>query len=196
MELHGAADVEGAVQHGVGAIEIADPDADLSKRRERDRQSRPLAEALVKVDGALGEREGLLVAVSNQRDVRLVAVHRRQHIVGLQQRGHALRLPKCRVGLVVAPGLREHDGRERVHHGQVTLVAGGVQGGGCLGNVLAHDRHVADLPIALAKVEVRQADGAGVVRDLRLFQRTVMQRDGPGLLAAGKRDPPMQSPEI
>ena len=43
----------------------------------------PWPEAFVQVDGALGQRQRLLVAMANQRDVGLVAVDRRQHVVGL-----------------------------------------------------------------------------------------------------------------
>ena len=43
-----------------------------------------LAEPFVQVDGALGERQRLLVAVADQRDVGLVAVDGREHVVGLR----------------------------------------------------------------------------------------------------------------
>ena len=116
VELHRAAHVERAVQHRIGAIEVADAHADLAERGERDRQAGSLAEPLVQIDGALGERERLFVAVANQRDVGLVAVDRRQHIVGLENRGHPLGLAQRRIGFVVAAGLREHDRRQRMHH--------------------------------------------------------------------------------
>ena len=196
VELHRAADVERAVQHGIGAIEIADAHADLSERRERDRQTRALSKSLVQVDRALGERERLFVAVANQRDVGLVAVDRREHIIGLENRGHALGLAQRGIRFVVAAGLREHHRRQRMHHREVALVARGVQRGRGFGNVLAHDRHVADLPIALAEIEVGEPDGARVVRDLGLLQRAVVQRDRPRLLAARKRDPAVQAPQI
>jgi len=196
VELHGTANVEGAVQHGVGAIEVADAHADLAERRQCNRQAGALAQALVQVHRPLGESQGLLVAVPNQGHVGLIAIYRRKDIVRLQQRGHALRLPKGGVRFVVAAGLREHDRRQRVHHRQVPPIAGRVQGGRRFGNVLAHNRHVADLPIALSQIEVGEANGAGVVRDLGLFQRPVVEGDGPGLLAAGKGDAPVQAPEI
>jgi hypothetical protein len=82
------------MQHRVGAIEIADADADLAERRQRDGQGRDPAESLVQVDRALGERERLFVAVADQRDVGLVPVDGGQHIVGLEDRGHALGLPQ------------------------------------------------------------------------------------------------------
>jgi hypothetical protein len=122
--------------------------------------------------------------------------HTSPALVGLEHGRHALGLAQRGKRFVVAPGLRQHDGRQRVHHGQVPAVAGRVQRCRGFGNVLAHNRHVADLPIALAQVEMRQADGARIVRDLGLLQRAVVQRDGPGLFAAGKGDPPVQPPEI
>ena len=183
------------MQHGFGAIEIADAHADLPERRERDREARALPEAFVQVDGALGERERLLVAVANQRDVRLVAVDRRQHVVGLEERGHALGLPQRGVGFVVAAGLREHHRRQRMHHREVAPVAGGVQRGGGFGDVLAHDRHVADLPVALAEIEVGEADRARVVGDLGLLQGAVVERNRPRLLAAREGDAAVQAPQ-
>ena len=81
-------------------------------------------------------------------------------------------------------------------HREVASIAGGVQGGGGFGDVFADDGHVADLAVALAEIEVREADGARIVRDLRLFQGAVVQRDRARLLAAGKGDAAVQSPEI
>ena len=72
MELHGAANFERAMQHGLGAREIADAHADLAERGERDRKAGPLSETFLQRDRALGERQGLIVAMPNQRDVRLV----------------------------------------------------------------------------------------------------------------------------
>ena len=71
-----------------------------------------------------------------------------------------------------------------------------MQRGGGFGDVLADDRHVADLAIALAEIEMREADGARVVRDLRLLQRAVVQRDGARLFAARKGDAAVQPPQI
>ena len=79
---------------------------------------------------------------------------------------------------------------------EVPPVAGGVQRRGGFGDVLADDRHVADLAVALAEIEVGEADGARVVRDLGLLQRAVVQRDGARLLAAGEGDAAVQPPEI
>ena len=150
----------------------------------------------MEIHGALGERQRLFVAVANQRDVGLVAVDGRQHIVGLQHRRHALGLPQRGVGFVVAAGLRQHDGRQRVHHGEVAPVAGGVQRRGGLGNVFADDGHVADLAVALPEIEVGEADGARVVGDFGLLEGAVVQRDRARLFAARERDAAVQSPQI
>ena len=53
----------------------------------------------------------------------------------------------------------------------MAAVAGGVQRGRGLGDVLADDRDVADLAVALAELVVGEADGARVVRGLGLLQR-------------------------
>jgi hypothetical protein len=45
-------------------------------------------------------------------------------------------------------------------HREVALVTGGVQRGRRLRNVLADDRRVADLAVALAEIEMGQADRA------------------------------------
>ena len=79
---------------------------------------------------------------------------------------------------------------------EVALVAGGVQRRGRFGDMLADDGHVADLAIALAEIKMREADGARVVRDLRLLQRAAVKRDGARLFAAGEGDAAVQPPQI
>ena len=61
-----------------------------------------------------------------------------------------------------------------MHQREMTAVAGGVQRRGGLGDVLAHDRDVADLAIALAELVVGEADAARVVRRFRLLQRAAV----------------------
>ena len=184
------------MQHGVGAIQVADADADLSERRERDREAWALTEPLVQVDRAFGERQGLFVTVADQRDVGLVSVDGCEHIVRLEDRGHALGLPQCGVGFVVTPGLRQHHRRQGMHHREVTPVAGGMQRGGGFGDMLPHDSHVADLPVTLSEIEVGEADRSRVVCNLGLFQRAVMERNGPRLFAARERHSAMQAPQV
>ena len=79
---------------------------------------------------------------------------------------------------------------------EVPPVAGGVQRRGGFGDVLADDGHVADLPVALAEIEVGEADGARVVRDLGLLQGAAVQGDGARLFAARERDAAVQAPQI
>ena len=184
------------MQYRVSAIEVADPDANLSKGRERDREPRPQAQTFVQVDGAFCEGQRLFITVTNQRDVGLVAIDRRQHVVGLQQGRHAFSLAQCGIGLVIAPGLGQHDRRQRVHHGEMATIPGGMQGRRGLGDVFAHNRHVADLAVTLAEIEMGEADGAGVMRNLGLLERPVVQRNGARLLTAGKGDAAVQPPEI
>ena len=74
-------------------------------------------------------------------------------------------------------------------------IASRVQRRGGLGDVLADDRDVADLLVALAELVVRQADRSRIVRDLRLFQRAAMQRDRTRLIAARRSHPPVQAPQ-
>ena len=170
-EMERAADVERAVQRLLGALQVAEADADLAERGERDGEPVRRARVLVQRDAALGERERLLVAVLHQRDVRLVAAHRRQHVVGLDDDRQPLGLAQRGHRLVEPPVLRERDARQRVHQREVAPVAGGVQRGRRLGDVLADDRHVADLAIALPELVVGEADGARVVGALGLLER-------------------------
>src|SRR6185295_19922606 len=84
---------------------------------------------------------------------------------------------------------------ERVDEREMTAIAGGVQGRGRLGNVLADDRDVADLPVALPELVVREADAAGVVRRFRVLQRARVHGDRARLIAARRRKPSVQAPE-
>jgi hypothetical protein len=77
----------------------------------------------------------------------------------------------------------------------MTAVAGGVQGGGRLGNVFADDRDVADLSIALAELVVGQPDAARFVRRLGVFQRARVHGDRARLIAACRRQASVQAPE-
>ena len=175
---------------------MAEAHADLAERRERSRQAGALADAFVQGHGALGQRQRLLVAMADQRDVGLIAIHHREDIVGLNGGGQAFGLPQRRRGFVVAARLREHRGRQRVHLREVAAIAGGVQRRRGFGDVLAHDGQVADLAVAEAEAEVGEPDGAGVVRHLGLLQRPAVQGDGARLLAAGEGDAAVRTPEI
>ena len=139
---------------------------------------------LVKRDAAFGERQRLLVVMLQHRDVCLVAADDGEDVVGVHHRGEAFGLPQGGHCLFVAAQLGERHSRERVNQSEVPPVAGGVQRGGGLRDVLTEDREVADLPIALAELVVGQADGGRVVGGLRVLQRTDEETDGARLIAA------------
>ena len=82
-----------------------------------------------------------------------------------------------------------------MHQREVSPVAGGVQRGRGLGDVLADDRGVADLGVAERQLVVGEADGARVVGDLRVLQRASVQGDRARLLAAGVGDAAVQTPQ-
>ncbi len=62
--------------------------------------------------------------------------------------------------------------------------------------MLAHDRHLADLPVAQPELVVGEADGARVVRALRLFQGLGKEGDAAGRLAPRHRQPAVHAPEV
>ena len=195
VELNRAAHFERAVQRVLGADEIAQAHADLAERGERHREAVAGPVRFVQRHAPLRQRERLLVTMLKHHHVGLVAADGREDVVGLHHRGEALRLPQRRHRLVVAPELRERDAGERVDEREMTAIAGGVQGGGRLGNVLADDRDVADLPVALPELVVREADAAGVVRRFRVLQRARVHGDRARLIAARRREPSVQAPE-
>ena len=59
-----------------------------------------------------------------------------------------------------APRLREQNGRQRVHEREVATIAGRVQRGRGLCQVLADDAGIADLLVAECQLVMREADGA------------------------------------
>jgi len=63
VELNGTSYIERAMQRVFGADQIAEPDADLSERRERDGESVARSVGFVQRDAALGERQRLLVTM-------------------------------------------------------------------------------------------------------------------------------------
>ena len=195
VKLNRAANVERAMQCVRSARQIAEPDADLAECPQRHGESVTRPVRLVQRHASLGQRERLLVAVLEHHDVCLIAAHRRHHVVGPDQRGQTLRVAQRRHRLFGAAELRQRDAGEGMDERQVAPIAGGVQGGCRLADVLANDRHLADLPIALTELIVGQPDGARVVRQLGLLERAAVERDGPGLIAARRREAPVQPPE-
>src|SRR5262249_53743697 len=78
---------------------------------------------------------------------------------------------------------------------EMTTVAGCVERGSGLGDVLADDREGAALRVAAAKLVVRQADRARLVRALGVFQRAALQGDGAGLITARPCEAAVQPPQ-
>ena len=148
------------MQRFVGARKVPQTDADLAERGEGDRETMAGAMRFVQRDAALRQRKRLLVAVLHHRHVRLVAADQREDVVGVDRCGQPLRLAKRAHRFVIAADLGERNARQRVDERELAAIAGGVQGGGRLGDVLADDRHIANLPVALAEVVMGKADGA------------------------------------
>ena len=195
-EVQRAAHVERAVEHLFRAPQIADPHADLSERRQRDAEPVRRARLLLQLDAALGERQRLIVPVLHQRHVGLVAADGGQHVARLDHHRQTLGLAQRRDRLVEPSFLRERHAGERVHHREVTPVAGGVQRGGRAGDVLADDGHVADLPVAEPELVVGEPDGARIVRALGLLQRLRQERDAARRLAARHGQPAVHAPQV
>ena len=82
-------------------------------------------------------------------------------------------------GFIAASGLREQDSRERVHERQVAAIAGRVEGGGGLGQMLTDDARFTDLLVAEGEFVVGQTDGTRVVREFGVLERAGVQRDRP-----------------
>ena len=72
----------------------------LSERGERNREAAPGADLLLQRRALFGQRQRLLVAVLNQRDVRLVVADDAEHVLRLHRRGEALGLPQARRSLL------------------------------------------------------------------------------------------------
>ena len=112
VELDRTANVEGAVQRILCARQIAEPDADLAERGERDGEAVAGSVRLVQDHAALGERKRLLVAVLQHHHVRLIAADGREHVVGGHRRGKPLGLPQRHHRFVVLTELRHRDAGE------------------------------------------------------------------------------------
>ena len=142
-----------------------------------------------------GQRQRLVVAVLNQRHVRLVVEDDAEHVVRVHRRGEVLGLTQRRHGFVHAPALRQHDAGQRMKQREVSPVARCMERRCGFGDVLADDRRVADLLVAVAELVVGEADGFGIVRLFGMTQRAAEQRDRAGLVAFRKRDAAMKPPE-
>ncbi len=83
-----------------------------------------------------------------------------------------------------------------MHLGEVAAIARRVQGRRRLRDVLADDDGVADVPVAEAELVMSQADGARVVRALRLLEGAAEERDAAGRLPARDGQLAVQAPEL
>ncbi len=151
---------------------------------------------LLQLDAAFGERQRLLVPMLHQRDVGLVAADRRQDVAGLDEHRQALGLRERRHRLVETSFLRERHARQRVHHRQVPAIADGMERRRRLGQVLADDAGVADLAIAEAQFEVREANRAGIVSALGGLEGLGEEGDAAGRFAAGSGEAAVHPPEV
>ena len=86
-----------------------------------------LVTRLVEGHGAFGQRHRLVVAAAQLRDGGLVHVGERQHVVGAEGGRQPLGVAQRAGCVFVAPLLREHDTRHRMHLRQVPPVAGRMQ---------------------------------------------------------------------
>ena len=67
---------------------------------------------------------------------------------------------------------------------EVSPIASCVEGRCSFGQMLADDSGITDLLVTERKLIMRKANGARIVRQLRMLQRTRMEGDGARLLAA------------
>ena len=195
VKLNRAADLERPVERLFGARQIAEAHANLPERAERDRESVARAVLLVQRHAALGERERLLVPVLQHHDARLIAADGGEHVVGMHDRRKPLGLTERGHRFVVASELGERDARQRMDERQMATISRGVESGRGFGDVLAHGRGVADVPVALAELVVREPDAPGLVGELGLLEGAAVQRNRARLVAADVGQPPVQPPE-
>jgi len=192
VELDRAAHVERAVQRLLGPFELAESHTDLAQGRQGDRQPMPGSLGFVERDASLGYRQRLFVTVLDHRDIRLVATDRGDDVVGVNERSQPIGMAERAHRVVEAARVGQGDAGHIVHEGQTAPVAGRVQCGCRLGDVLADDGDIADLPIALRELVVRETDEPGVVRELRMFERAPVHGDGARLIAARRGEPTVE----
>ena len=132
----------------------------------------------------------------HQCHVRLVVHDPREHIVGRNRHRETLALAECGDRFFAAAGLREQNGRQRVNEREVAAIANGMQGGGGLCQMLANDAGIADLLVTERQLVVRETDGARIVRELGVFERTRVKSNRARLFASRERDAAVQPPGI
>ena len=195
-EVKRTAHVERAIESVFRAFELADADANLAKGGERDPQPVRCSRLLLQLDAALGKSQRLFVAVLHERHVRLVSAYGRQHVARFDDDRQAFGLSQRRQRLVQAALLRTRHAGQRMNHREVPTVACRMESRRRLGDVLANNRHVADVAITEAQFVVREADGARIMRAFGLPQCLGEKRDAAGGLAARNRQAAVDAPQI
>ena len=102
----------------------------------------------------LGEGPRLLVPVAHDFETGLISTYGGHDVVGLGERGDALRLAKRGHCGLVAPILCESDSGERVCEREMTPLAGGVESGSSSAQVFADSCSIADAPVAEGELVV------------------------------------------
>ena len=195
MELDRASNVQRTVECVLCALEIAKADTDLPERGERDREAMPRAMGLVKRHAAFGHGQRLIVAVLQHQSVRLIPAHRCQDVAGVNHRGEAFGLPEGGHGLLAAASLREDGTRNGMDDREVPAISGCMERGGGLRNVLPDDGRVAHLTIAGGQVEMGEPDAARVMSNLGMLERPPAEGNRSRLIAAGERQPAVETPQ-
>jgi hypothetical protein len=83
-----------------------------------------------------------------------------------------------------------------MNHREVPTVAGSMECGCRLGDVLANNRHVANVAITQAQFVVGKADGARIMRALGLPQCLGEERDAAGGFTSRDRQSAVDPPQI
>jgi hypothetical protein len=194
VELNGASHVQRAMERIGCPGQVAETNVDLAKRSQGDCETMTRAVRLVERHAALRQREPLVVAVLQHHHACLIAAHGGQHVVGFCDRSQAFGMTQRRHGFVVTAELRKRDAAERMDQREMSAVAGGVQPGRRLADMLPDDRNVANLAVALTELVVSKTNGPRVVRQLRLLERATVKGDGSRLIASGRRKTAVQPP--
>ena len=138
-------------------LQVAEPDADLAERGERDAEPVRRARLLLQLDAALGERQRLLVPVLHHRHVRLVAADR-----GDARRRRRPSPPGARPARSAAIASSRRPSCARVTPDSEWTIArcrrspAACSADAACVDVLADDARVADLPVAEAQLVVRR----------------------------------------
>jgi hypothetical protein len=134
--------------------------------------------------------------VLHQRDVRLSAADRRHDIPRIDSERKAFGLPQRRQCLVETAFLSQGHTGNAVDHRQLTPIAGGMERGGRLRQVLADDGGVADVVVADGELVMHESDGAGLVRAFGRCKGLAEQGDAARRFTACSRKPAVHSPDV